>query len=174
VSSRLSHLEAAIVPIGALTAWQGLFDRANLKPGERVLIHGGSGAVGVFAIQLARRAGAHVIASASTRNFDFLSDLGADEIIDYRNDRFEDRTDLDVVFDAVGGETLKRSRSLLKPEAAWSLLPLIARGPKTRVEKAFFIVEPNQQELTEMSRLLDTGELQYFVDEVRSFFRLVR
>jgi NADPH:quinone reductase-like Zn-dependent oxidoreductase len=103
--SRLSHLEAATVPIGALTAWQGLFGRAKLKTGERILIHGGSGAVGVFAIQLARRAGAHVITTASARNSDFLSQLGANEVIDYRMDRFEDRArDLDVVFDAVGGK----------------------------------------------------------------------
>ena len=90
---RLSHLEAASVPIGALTAWQGLFERAKLQAGERILIHGGSGAVGIFAIQLARRAGAHVITTASPRNFDFLLQLGANEVIDYRTERFED-TDL--------------------------------------------------------------------------------
>jgi NADPH:quinone reductase-like Zn-dependent oxidoreductase len=170
---RLSHPEAATVPIGALTAWQGLFDRANLKPGERILIHGGSGAVGVFAIQLARRAGAHVITSASTRNFDFLSKLGANEIIDYRNDRFEDRADdLDVVFDAVGGETLKRSWSLLKPSGRMVTIAADSEGTKDeRIEKAFFIVEPNQQELTEISRLLDSGELQCFVDAVVPFVR---
>ena len=102
--SRLSHLEAASVPIGVLTAWQGLFERAKLGPGERILIHGGSGAVGVFVIQLARRAEAHVITTASARNFDFLLQLGANEVTDYRSVRFEDRArDLDVVFDTVGG-----------------------------------------------------------------------
>ena len=88
--SQLSHLEAAAVPIGALTAWQGLFERAKLQAGERILIHGGSGAVGVFAIQLARRVQAHVITAGSARNFDFLSQLGANEVIDYRIERFED------------------------------------------------------------------------------------
>jgi len=114
--ARLSHVEAASVPIGALTAWQGLFDRAKLQCGDRVLIHGGSGGVGVFAIQLARRAGAHVITTAPSRNFDFLSHLGADEMIDYRSGRFEESAhEVDVVFDTVGGETLKRSWRLLKP-----------------------------------------------------------
>jgi NADPH:quinone reductase-like Zn-dependent oxidoreductase len=114
--SRLSHPEAASVPIGALTAWQGLFERAKLQTGERILIHGGSGAVGVFAIQLARRARAHVITTASARNFDFLLQLGANEVIDYRNERFEDSArDVDVVFDTMGGETLRRSWGLLKP-----------------------------------------------------------
>ena len=94
------------MPIGALTAWQGLFERARLQAGEPVLIHGGSGGVGVFAIQLARRAGAHVITTASARSFDFLSQLGADELIDYRFDRFEERAnEIDIVFDTVGGES---------------------------------------------------------------------
>jgi NADPH:quinone reductase-like Zn-dependent oxidoreductase len=143
-------------PIGALTAWQGLIERARLQAGERVLIHGGSGAVGVFAIQLARRTGAHVITTASSRNFDFLSQLGANEVIDYRLDRFEDRArDLDVVFDAVGGETLKRSWSLLKPQGRMVTIAADSEGTKDeRIEKAFFIVEPNQKELTEISRLL--------------------
>jgi NADPH:quinone reductase-like Zn-dependent oxidoreductase len=93
-----------------LTAWQGLFERAKLQVGERILIHGGSGAVGVFAIQLAQRAGAHVVTTASARNFDFLLQLGVNEMIDYRSVRFENSArDLDVVFDTVGGKTLKRS-----------------------------------------------------------------
>ena len=103
-------------PSAALTAWQGLFERARRHAGERMLIHGGSGAVGVFAIQLARRAGAYVVTTASARNFDFLSQLGANEVIDDRTERFEDNVrDVDVVFDTVGGELLKRSWSLLKP-----------------------------------------------------------
>ncbi|HEY5895088.1 MAG TPA: NADP-dependent oxidoreductase [Chthoniobacterales bacterium] len=78
--SRLTHAEAASVPIGALTAWQGLIERAKLQAGERILIHGGSGAVGVFAVQLARRTGAHVITTASVRNFDFLTQLGGERM----------------------------------------------------------------------------------------------
>jgi NADPH:quinone reductase-like Zn-dependent oxidoreductase len=97
-----------------------------------------------------------VITTASSRNFDFLSQLGANEVIDYRLDRFEDRArDLDVVFDAVGGETLKRSWSLLKPQGRMVTIAADSEGTKDeRIEKAFFIVEPNQKELTEISRLL--------------------
>ena len=86
----LTHAEAASVPIGALTAWQGLFDRARLQAGERLLVHGGAGAVGVFAIQLARRHGAHVTTTASARNRSFVSELGAQLIIDYQSVRFEE------------------------------------------------------------------------------------
>ena len=80
----LTHVEAASVPIGALTAWQGLFDRARLRAGERVLVHGGAGAVGIFAVQLARCHGAHVTATASTRNLAFVLRLGAEHVIDYQ------------------------------------------------------------------------------------------
>ena len=113
---RLTHIEAASVPIGALTAWQGLFDRARLQAGERVLVHGGAGAVGIFAIQLARFYGAHVTATASARNLEFVSQLGAEQVIDYQAARFEENVrEMDVVFDTVGGETLRRSWGVLKP-----------------------------------------------------------
>jgi len=158
--------EAASVPIGALTAWQGLLERAKLRSGERVLIHGGAGAVGVFAIQLARRVGAHVITTGSPRNFDFLSQLGANDLLDYHAERFEDGSGLvDVVFDVVGGETLKRSWGLLKPNGR--MVTIAAGSEETkdeRTEKAFFIVEPNHQQLMDVARLLDSGELQSFVD----------
>ncbi|HEY5895130.1 MAG TPA: NADP-dependent oxidoreductase [Chthoniobacterales bacterium] len=169
--SRLTHAEAASVPIGALTAWQGLFDRAKLQAGERILIHGGSGAVGVFAIQFARRTGAHIITTASERNFAFLTKLGANECIDYRTGRFEETVrDLDIVFDTVGGETLKRSWNLLKPGGRMATIAADSEGTKDeRIEKAFFIVEPNQKQLTEIAALLETGELRYFVDAVVPF-----
>jgi NADPH:quinone reductase-like Zn-dependent oxidoreductase len=169
--SRLSHVEAASAPIGALTAWQGLFDRAKLQADERILIHGGSGAVGVFAIQLAKRAGARVITTASARNFDFLSKLGIAEMIDYHTTCFEECVkDLDIVFDAVGGDTLKRSWDLLKPHGRMVTIAANSEGTRDeRIEKAFFIVEPNQKQLTEVARLLDAGELQSFVDVVVPF-----
>lgn len=103
----LDHVQAAAVPLTALTAWQALFDHANLAAGQIVLIHGAAGGVGVFAVQLARWAGAHVIATASARNRDFLRELGANEIIDYSTTRFEEVVrDVDLVFDTVGGDTL--------------------------------------------------------------------
>ena len=113
--SRLSHNEAASVPMGALTAWQGLFDRARLQAGERVLVHGGAGAVGVYVVQLARLHGAHVVATASGADAAFVRELGAEQVIDYQAAKFEQIvTGMDVVFDTVGGETLQRSWSVLK------------------------------------------------------------
>ena len=89
--STLSHEAAASVPIGALTAWQGLMERAKLEPGERVLIHGGAGAVGLYAVQLAQIRGAHVITTVSTQDIDFVKRLGADEAIDYKGSGLKKR-----------------------------------------------------------------------------------
>ncbi|HEY1754354.1 MAG TPA: NADP-dependent oxidoreductase [Bryobacteraceae bacterium] len=165
---RLSHVEAASVPIGALTAWQALFDHARLQPGERVLIHGGAGAVGVFAIQLARLHGAHVIATASAGNCAFAASLGAEQVIDYRESRFEDCVrDVDVVFDTVGGETLQRSWSVLKPNGRLVTVVSSAQNSSDpRVSGAFFIVEPDQKQLVEIGGLLDAGKLRAVVDSV--------
>jgi NADPH:quinone reductase-like Zn-dependent oxidoreductase len=164
----LTHLEAASVPIGALTAWQGLLDRAKLQGGERVLIHGGAGAVGIFAVQLARRAGAHVITTASSRNAEFLAELGAEKVIDYRSERFEEQArEIDVVFDCVGGETLQRSWDVLKPDGRMVTIAASGEGSADeRTKAAFLLVEPNQQQLTEITGLLDSGALKPCVDGV--------
>jgi len=159
---RLSHAEAASVPIGALTAWQGLFDHAKLRAGERVLVHGGSGAVGIFAVQLARRAHATVITTASEGNREFLRLLGADRVIDYHIERFEEHArDLDVVFDAVGGTTLQRSWNVLKTGGRMVTIAADSEGAKDdRTKEAFFIVHPDQQQLIEIARLIDQGDLR--------------
>jgi NADPH:quinone reductase-like Zn-dependent oxidoreductase len=166
----LSHIEAAAVPIPALTAWQGLFDRAKLQSGERVLIHGGAGAVGVFAIQLAHLHGAHVITTAAPRNREFVQQLGADQVIDYTSQRFEDvARDIDVVFDVLGGDTLHRSWNVLKPNGRMVEISSSAEAEaksNLRVAQAFFIVEPNQQQLIEVAKLIDAAKLQVFVDAV--------
>jgi NADPH:quinone reductase-like Zn-dependent oxidoreductase len=168
--AKLTHVEAATVPIGALTAWQGLFDRCHLHAGQRVLIHGASGGVGIFAVQLARNIGAHIFATASARNRDFVKQLGANEFIDYKSQRFEDvARDIDVVFDAVGGETFDRSFSVLKPGG--SIVTIVStENPETafdeRKKNAFFIVEPNQKQLIEVANLIDAGKLKTFVDAV--------
>lgn len=167
------HAEAASVPIGALTAWQGLFERAKLRAGERVLIHGGAGAVGVYAIQLARRTGAHVITTVSARNIGFVRELGANEAIDYKAERFEQRLhDLDVVFDGVGGDTLDRSWQALKPNGRMVTIAADSEGTAAeRTKEAFFIVEPRQSELVEIARLIDAGEIRVIVDTVLPFDR---
>ena len=164
----LSHAQAASVPIGALTAWQGLFDRANLRKGERVLVHGGSGAVGIFAVQLARRAGASVVTTASRRNTEFLSQLGSERVIDYHSERFEDCAgEVDVVFDCVGGSTLERSWKVLKPRGRMVTIAAESEGTQDeRTQAAFFIVEPKQEQLVEIARLLDCGELKVCVDGI--------
>lgn len=161
----LSHEAAASVPIGALTARQGLTDRAKLELGERVLVHGGAGAVGLYAVQLAHMHGAHVITTVSSRDIDFVKGLGADEAIDYKASRFEELVrDVDVVFDAVGGDTLQRSWSVLKPGGR---IVTIAADSEymddQRVKNAFFIVEPNQKQLVEIAKQLDAGHLRAFV-----------
>lgn len=168
---RLSAVEAASVPISALTAWQGLFDRAKLQAGQHILVHGGAGAVGTFAIQLARLRGAHVTATASAWNHEFVTELGAERVIDYRAARFEETiSGMDVVLDTVGGETLQRSWSALKPGG--TMITIAADSETTsdeRVKQAFFIVEANHEQLTRIGELLDAGALHTVVDAVLPF-----
>jgi NADPH:quinone reductase-like Zn-dependent oxidoreductase len=165
---RLTHVEAASVPLGALTAWPGLFERARLQAGEHVLGHGGAGAVGLFALQLARLRGAHVTATASARNLAFVSQLGAEQVMDYHAGRFEDNVPkMDVVFDTVGGETLQRSWGVLKPGGR--MLTIAAESettPDDRVQQAFFIVEPHHAQLPRIGDLLEAGDLHPVVDAV--------
>jgi NADPH:quinone reductase-like Zn-dependent oxidoreductase len=162
----LTHELSATVPIGALTAWQGLLDRAKLQPGERVLVHGAAGSVGLFAVQLAHLHGARVIATASAQNIEFVRSLGADEVIDYKKVRFEEEIadKVHVIFDAIGGETLDRSWSILKTSGR--MITIAADAETTteqRIKDAFFIVEPNQKQLVEIAHLLDTGKLKTFL-----------
>ena len=165
--SSLDHAHAAVTPISALTAWQGLVERARLAAGERVLIHGGAGAVGLFAVQIARMQGAHVVATASAHNVDFVRGLGADAVIDYRAQRFEEAAgNVDLVFDTVGGETLARSWALLGP--AGRMVTVAAAGEYTqepRVRDAFFIVEPNARQLSAVADMMAAGRLRAVVSE---------
>jgi NADPH:quinone reductase-like Zn-dependent oxidoreductase len=161
----IEHAHAAVVPISALTAWQGLVVHGGLTGGQRVLIHGGSGGVGIFAVQMAHARGAHVIASASTDNLGLVRALGADEAIDYRTTRFQDVVrDVDLVFDGVGGETLLRSWDVLKPGG--KVVTIAASSEQTtsdRVREAFFIVEPSRAQLDDVARSIDAGALRVIV-----------
>jgi len=161
----IDHVTAAVVPISALTAWQGLVERAKLTRGERVLVHGAAGNVGLFAVQIAHGIGAHVIATASGHNLEFVRSLGADEVIDYRARSFEDAvTGVDVVFDTVGGDTLARSWGVLRLGGTMVTTAADAEHtPEQRVKDAFFIVEPNREQLTRISRMIDAGKLRVFV-----------
>jgi NADPH:quinone reductase-like Zn-dependent oxidoreductase len=169
--ARLTHVEAASVPIAALTAWQGLFDRARLRAGERLLIHGGAGAVGVFAIQLARRHGADVLTTASGRDRDFLLRLGAQRVIDYHTERFEDvAKDADVVFDAVGGSTLQRSWGVLGPGGRLvTIVSTVQSADDERTKQALFFVEPNRRQLCDIAAMLDVGQLRTVAGTVLPF-----
>jgi len=165
----LRHTEAAVVPISALTAWQGLFEKGGLERKQRVLIHGASGAVGTFAVQLARWRGAHVTATASATNLDFVRALGADVVIDYHTTRFEDVVcDMDVIFDTVGGETLERSWKIL--ESTGKMISIVGETTSAplsqRSRDAFMLVRADAQQLAEIAKMIDAGQLRVFVAAV--------
>ena len=163
----LNFHEAAVVPMSALTAWQGLFERGQMERSQRVLIHGGAGSVGSFAVQLARWRGAKVITTASADNLEFVRALGADQVIDYRSARFEDLIcDVDVVFDTVGGETLKRSWSVLKEGGKVMTIVGASEFPDQRSRDAFFIVRADGSQLARLGEMIDAGELRVFLDSV--------
>jgi NADPH:quinone reductase-like Zn-dependent oxidoreductase len=166
----LDYVQAAAVPLTALTAWQAFFDHASLVAGQTVLIHGAAGGVGVFAVQLAHWAGAHVIGTASARNRDFLRELGANEIIDYTTTRFEDVVqDVDIVLDTLGSETLERSWKVVKKGG---VLVSVVSPPSAEQAKAhgvspvWFIVEPNWDQLIQIGALIDTGRVRPIIDTV--------
>jgi NADPH:quinone reductase-like Zn-dependent oxidoreductase len=164
----IDHLHAASVPISGLTAWQGLFDRGKLQPGQKVLIHGGAGGVGSFAIQLAAWKGAFVITTVSEADISFVRALGAREVIDYRKVRFEELvTDADLVLDLVGGDTLRASFRAVKP--AGRVITIAASSESEtdpKFKEAFFIVAADANQLMEITKLIDTGVLRTVVREV--------
>ena len=167
----LDFVQAAAVPLTALTAWQAFFDHASLVAGQTVLIHGAAGGVGVFAVQLARWAGAQVIATASARNRDFLRELGANEIIDYTTTRFEEVVhDVDLVFDLVGGDTLVRSWQVVKPGGVLvsvvSPRPSFAEAKAHGVRPVWFIVEPNREQLIQIGALIDAGQIRPIIETI--------
>ena len=157
----LDDIQAAAVPLSALTAWQALFVHGGLSSGQTALIHGAAGGVGVLATQLARWKGARVITTASARNADFVRTLGADEVIDYATTRFEEVVhDVDVVFDTVGGDTLARSWQVVKPGGVLVSVVSPLSGPPVRadIRYLYFIVEPNGAQLREIGALIDAGQ----------------
>jgi NADPH:quinone reductase-like Zn-dependent oxidoreductase len=162
--ARVSHAEAASLPLVALTAWQALFETADLQPGQTVLIHAGAGGVGTSAVQLAKWRGARVIATASERNHDFLRSLGADVVIDYRTQRFEDiAQDVDVVLDPIGGETQLRSLETLRDGGILvSLVGLMreARPPARNVRATGILVRPDAEQLVRIAELVVSGDLR--------------
>jgi NADPH:quinone reductase-like Zn-dependent oxidoreductase len=166
----VDHVLAASVPIAALTAWQGLFDAGGLRTEQKVLIHGGAGGVGSFAVQLARWKGAFIVATASGRNQEFLRNLGADLTIDYEKTRFDRLVcDADVVFDTIGGDTLKRSWKVLKKGGV-----LVSTVEKPSAEAAaahgvramLVSTRADTAQLAEIAKLVDAGMVRPIVEAV--------
>ena len=165
--AKASHVEAAGVPLAALTAWQALFDTADLKEGQTVLIHAGAGGVGVFAVQLAKWKRARVVATASQPNHEFLKQLGADEVIDYKAQNFADVVkDVDVVLDSVGGQTTTDSFKVLKKGGILVSIvgqPSQRRADEMGVRVAAILVKPNAEQLAQIAKLIDEGKVKPIV-----------
>lgn len=162
-----SHAEAASVPLVALTAWQVLFEIADLQQGQTVLIHAGAGGVGSIAIQLAKWRGARVIATASEYNHDFLRELGVDVAVDYRTQRFEDfASEVDVVLDSIGGETQVRSMTVLKEGGTLvSIVGLTPQGrdPDRNIRVTSTLVQANGEQLSQIGELIEAGVIRPIV-----------
>jgi len=160
----LTHVEAASVPVIAVTAWQGLFDQARLQSGQTVLIHGAAGNVGSYAVQLARRAGLHTIATAGVDDLAYVQSLGADRVLDYRARRFEGEVHgADAVLDLVGGETQARSFQVLR--RGGRLVSAVSKPDQARagefgVSAEFFLVRVTTEHLLPLTELLENGELK--------------
>lgn len=193
--------EAGSLPMVALTAWQALVERGNVQPGQRVLVHAGSGGVGSIAIQLAKHLGATVATTVSAGNADFVRELGADSVVDYRNQDFEQLLDgYDLVLDSVGGENLERSLRVLRPggkaigivgppDAAFARerglnpvlrLAMAALSSKIRrqakklgVTYEFLFMHPSGDQLRQISALVDQGVLRPVVGRVFDFDQTV-
>ncbi len=166
----IDHVHAAALPLGGLTCWQSLFTAAGLAAGQRVLIHAAAGGVGHLAVQLAKWKGAHVIGTASARNHEFLSQLGADQVVDYDTERFEEVVQpVDVVFDTLGGDVQARSWKILKPGG---ILVSIASPPDAAtaaahgVRQAFVFTQPDAAQLAEIARLVEAEKLKVIVETI--------
>lgn len=194
---KLTMEGAASIPLAGLTAWQALIERANLKQGQKVLIHAGSGGVGTFAIQLAKHVGAVVATTTSTPNLDWVKALGADLVIDYSKDDFATvLSDYDVVLDSLGGEALEKSLQVLKPGgkvisisgppdpdfardlgSSWMLeqvmrllsYPIRRKARHHRMSYSFLFMKASGDQLREIGRLIDSGVIRAVVDRVFPF-----
>lgn len=163
-------VHAAAVPLAAITAWQGMFDHGGLQAGQRILIHGGAGGVGHLAIQIAKAKGAIVATTCSGEDLEFVRSIGADIAIDYKTERFEDVvSDLDVVFDLIGGETQARSFAVIR-EGGIIVSTLQAPDPEKAAAHKIraaprYTAEPNAAQLGEIADLIDAGKIRINVAE---------
>jgi NADPH:quinone reductase-like Zn-dependent oxidoreductase len=166
----LDHIHAAALPIASLTAWQALYDTADLKAGQKVLIHAAAGGVGSFAVQFAKWKGAYAVGTASAHNVDFVRHLGADEVIDYRAAKVEEIVcDADVVLDTIGGDTQDRSWEILKPNG---ILVSVVQPPPQEKAKAhgargvFLISKARGDQLTQIADLVASSQVKVNVETI--------
>lgn len=159
----LDFIEAASIPVVAVTAWQMLFEYARVTAGQTVLIHGGAGSVGGYAVQMAAHAGVHVISTAGTRDLDYVGGLGAERVLDYKKERFDESlTRVDVVLDTVGGDTQQRSLRVLKPGGILVSIvsPVAEETLKVYgVRAVYFIAAVTTSRLNKITELFDSGKL---------------
>ena len=159
----LNFIEAASTPIVTVTAWQMLFDYAHATAGQTVLIHGAAGNVGAYAVQLAKQTGLHVIATAASDDLDYVRDLGAERVVDYRTERFEELlTGVDIVLDTVGGDTQQRSLQVLKPGGILvSVVSPVSETAQKRygIRAAYFYVDVTTTRLNKITELFESGKL---------------
>ena len=166
----IGFIEAAAIPTAGLAAWQAIFDTAGLKTGQSILIHGAAGGVGSFAVQFAKWKGAFVAGTASGDHTRFVKELGADQVIDYKVQRFEDVVhDMDVVLDTVGGDTFDRSWAVLKPGGFLvTTVAMIPEGAAAAhgVGASRIVTQPNGKELAKIAELIDKGYVKPQVTSV--------
>ncbi len=170
--TNISFTDAASIPLAGLTAWQALFQYGHLKEGEKILIHAASGGVGSLAVQFAKTKGAYVIGTCSTDNVSFVKRLGADEVIDYTKENFEDELeDLDMVFDTLGGEDQQKSISVLK--SGGRIISIVsdefeaeAKEKNIRLER--FMASSNSEQLDEIAELIQQNSVVPVVSAVYS------
>jgi NADPH:quinone reductase-like Zn-dependent oxidoreductase len=176
----LDHVQAAAVPLAAITAWQGLFDVGGLKAGERVLIHAGNGGVGHLAVQFAKAKGAWVATTCSGVDREFVKGLGADQVIDYRAERFEEMVrPVDLVLDLVGGEARARSWFVIKKGGRLaSALGLSdadqAKATEAGVKAQMYVAKVSSGQLGEIATLIDAGKVKVEVQDIFAFRDVAR
>jgi NADPH:quinone reductase-like Zn-dependent oxidoreductase len=167
IPDNISFEEAACVPLAGLTAWQCLFEFGDVKKGDKVLIHAGAGGVGTFAIQLAKHAGAYVATTAGTHNVEFLKSLGADEVIDYKMQDFENiLKDFDFVLDSLGGENQDKSFTVLKEGGRLASIvsePNQQKAEQKKIKSGLVWLIPNGKHLAKIAGLLQQGKLKVII-----------
>lgn len=172
IPDALSHVQAAAIPMAAVAAWQSLYHAGAIRPAQRILIHGAAGGLGGYAVQFAKRAGTEVFATAAGAQIDYVRSLGADHVIDYQSERFDDiAQDIDLVLDYVGGEALDRSWQVLAPDGVivgTSSPEILARTPAGR-RGLWFMNKPDATLLETLASQVASGELNSEIRDVVSF-----